>query len=184
MSSWKFDRRARLRLLAGLMASVLLASVLEAQSTTAPAEPLPAGWEEIDQRLVFLTVQLSATEASLAAVKRALAGAKYQQGSQSNRAEAMKAKNQDMDRKGGGPVPWDQFYGTTAQDFYFHPYVSLHAKNNDGSRLDVEKSKAPSVPIQRPPQFNYIYKANVEAARNADSEAAAFGQQVGLTSSS
>ena len=40
--------------------------------TIAPAEKLKDGWEDIDDRLVFLMVRLANTETSLAAVEKSL----------------------------------------------------------------------------------------------------------------
>src|SRR5581483_2748452 len=135
-------------------------------ATTLPAQPLPPGWEQIDQRLVFLTVQLSTIESSIAAINRTLVAKGYQKQIRENAAAAAQAKNRRMDAMGGGPVPWQDFYGKTAQTFFYHP--------TDSNTIHVNP-----VPVaQRPPQFDYIYRANLGSQRNAEEEAAKIGDKI------
>ncbi len=133
---------------------------------TLPAQPLPPGWEQIDQRLVFLTIQLSTVESSIGAINKSLVAKGYQKQIQENAAAAARAKNQRMDAMGGGPVPWQDFYGKTAQAFFYHP--------TDNNTIHIN----PDPVAQRPPQFDYIYRANLENQANADVEAAKIGDKI------
>src|SRR4051794_11970819 len=73
------------------------------------ATTLPAGWQEIDQRLVFFTVQLASVETSLDAVNKALKQAGYHQSSKQSEKERYQRGNELMDRNAGGPVGWKEF---------------------------------------------------------------------------
>src|SRR5437764_14907867 len=107
-------------LCATLALALALAPALSAQTTRpSVATTLPAGWEEIDQRLVFFTVQLASVEASVDAVNKALRQAGYNQAVKAGRAEQFQKNNEMMDRQGGGPVGWKEFYGKTAEQFFF-----------------------------------------------------------------
>jgi hypothetical protein len=122
------------------------------KASVAPAEKLADGWEEIDQRLIFLMVRLANTEASLEAVEQAIAGGSRKQMKREGEATTADKKNEELDRKGGGPVQWYKFYGKTAEKFYFRP-----------------TGQAPT-PVGRPPQFDYIYRANETAKARAEQE--------------
>jgi|GEM_PF-6800657 len=127
-----------------------------------PATELPAGWDEVDQRLVFLTVELSGVETSLNAIDKAIHVSGYQQSVKKKEAENYRKGNELMDRNGGGPVPWNQFYGRTAESFFYHP-----------TRKSVYINPSPKP--QRPPQLDYIYRANADNQQRAEAEAAAIG---------
>lgn len=130
------------------------------------AAPLPEGWEEIDQRLVFLTVQLSTVESAIEATNKALRTSGYQQAIKQAAADQARQNNQAMDRNGGGPVPWQEFYGKTAERFFYHP--------TDGNTITVNP-----LPIgQRPPQFDYIYRANEQNRQKAEQDAAKLGGKI------
>src|SRR5437764_15176218 len=87
---------------------------------TAPAVgSLQEGWEQIDQRLVFLTVQLSTVESSLDAVNKAIRANGYEKTTKQSQAEQARKGNAQMARNGGGPVLGSQFYGKTAQGFFY-----------------------------------------------------------------
>jgi tRNA A-37 threonylcarbamoyl transferase component Bud32 len=75
------------------------------------------GWQEMDQRLVFLTVQLASVETSLAALNRVLVSLGINQANQQRAATSAQQANEAMDRNAGGPVPWATFYGNTAEKF-------------------------------------------------------------------
>src|SRR5215207_4096934 len=64
-----------------------------------------------DDRLTFLTLGLSSTEESIKAINAALRSAGYQAAIAAERVADAQKNNELMDRKGGAPVPWDQFYG-------------------------------------------------------------------------
>jgi len=114
---------ARCLLVAGLGFPVILLSLTAstpAQSKTsiAPAEKLPDGWDEIDQRLVFLMVRLANTETSLEAVEKAIAASGRKQSVRTADAKRSEKDNEQMDRRGGGPGKWSVCYGTTAEKFF------------------------------------------------------------------
>jgi hypothetical protein len=139
---------------------VLLAQTKSPTAAAPTAEMLPSGWEQIDQRLVFLTVQLSTIESSIDATNKALISNGYQKQSKEQDAEKARLKNQTMDSQGGGPVPWKDFYGKTVEAFFYHP--------TDDNTVHVN----PAPKSQRPPQFDYIYRANLENQAKAEADAA------------
>ena len=135
-------------------------------SPSTNVSPLKPGWEQIDSRLVFLTVRLSSDEASLTALNKAIRHTGYEQNAKKDAAHAAADGNSIMDRKAGGPKSWDEFYGKTAEAFFYHP-------------VDANTYYLNPVPIaQRPPQFDYIYKANLDAQKRADGDADALGGKV------
>ena len=87
----------------------------------APAEKLAEGWDEIDERLIFLMVRLANTETSLEAVEKTIAASSRKQSVKLGDAKRSIGANEKMDHKGGGPMKWSQFYGTTAEKFFYHP---------------------------------------------------------------
>lgn len=136
-----------------------------ANSAVLPPSELPAGWDEVDQRLVFLTVELSGVETSLNAIDKAIHVSGYQQSVKKREAENYRKGNELMDRNGGGPVPWNQFYGRAAESFFYHP-----------TRKSVYINPSPKP--QRPPQLDYIYRANADNQQRAEAEAAAMANHV------
>ena len=148
-----------------------------------------AGWQEMDQRLVFFTIQLSSVEASLAAINHALLLLGSQQAVHQYDATIARHANEAMDRNAGGPVPWADFYGRTAEKFFYHPtdrhtrYHTLTILGQTPASGDVAPAQGvPSrqgLPVhQRPPQFDYIYRANSEAEQRAQEEVARLGNNV------
>lgn len=87
----------------------------------APAEAAKDGWDEIDQRLIFLMIRLANTETSLEAVEKTIAASSRNQSVKNGDAKRAVRENEKMDRKGGGPVHWSVFYGRTADKFFYHP---------------------------------------------------------------
>jgi hypothetical protein len=94
-----------------------------------------------------------------------------------------------MDRKGGGPMRWSLFYGTTAEKFFYHPtdrnttYHTVTVLSQKGSQADNKVGggvpASQGLPVQqRPPQFDYIYRANDSAKSRAESEVAKLGGDV------
>ena len=147
-------------------------------------------WQEMDQRMIFLTVQLSSVEASLAALNRALVSLGIQQVTRQSNASIAHQANEAMDRNAGGPVPWADFYGHTAEKFFYHP-VDPHTYYHTWTILGLPPSGkvapgkgVPSpqgLPVhQRPPQFDYIYRANADAERRAQAEVARLGNNAGV----
>lgn len=163
---------SRAGLLAALVVSAVLACALDSSAEPAAQPPaaggLPPGWEEVDQRMVFLTVQLSTVESSLEATNKALKVAGYKQVVQQAAADKAREGNDKMDRQGGGPVPWQQFYGRTAERFFYRP--------RDPNTITITINSTPVTP--RPPQFDYIYRANENDRRRAEAEAARIGTKI------
>ena len=99
-------------------------------------------------------------------------------------AKRAEAKNDSMDAKGGGPMKWSQFYGTTAEKFFYHPTdqnSTYHTETILVQKFPGTDIKTEGVPSsqgtpahQRPPQFDYIYRANENAREKAETEAAEF----------
>jgi hypothetical protein len=123
-----------------MFAGVLACGPSVAAQTTRPtaATTLPAGWEEIDQRL-FFTVQLASVEASIDAVNKALRQAGYAQAVKQGRAEQFQKNNEVMDRQGGGPVGWKDFYGKTAEQFFFHPEKTVKISIRESQERHAER---------------------------------------------
>ena len=149
----------------------------------APAEKLAEGWDEIDERLIFLMVRLANTETSLEAVEKTIAASSRKQSVKLGDAKRSIGANEKMDHKGGGPMKWSQFYGTTAEKFFYHPtdrnstyhtvtVLSPQPPQNDNQTAAGIPSRQGLPVHQRPPQFDYIYKANQGAAEKAEAEAA------------
>ena len=147
-----------------------------------PAEKLADGWEDMDQRLVFLVSRLADVEASLDAIEQIAASKDRQMNSKNRDSKRADRDNEDMDRKGGGPIKWSEFYGTTAEKFFYHPtdrnssYHTVTVLSQQGSQADNKVGggvpSSQGLPVhQRPPQFDYIYRANEKARARAISEA-------------
>ena len=147
-----------------------------------PAEKLADGWEDMDQRLVFLVSRLADVEASLDAIEQVAGSKDRQMNSKTRDSKRADRDNEDMDRKGGGPIKWSEFYGTTAEKFFYHPtdrnssYHTATVLSQQGSEADNKVGggvpSSQGLPVhQRPPQFDYIYRANEKARERAISEA-------------
>jgi len=171
----RFTVRARTLSLAAVFLALVAASSWQANAQPAPSSrgsgpqptaALPAGWVEVDQRMVFLTVQLSTVESSLAATNKSLKTHGYQQAARQADADKAAKANERMDRNGGGPVPWQDFYGQTAEKFFYHP--------TDANTLHLN----PDAVAQRPPQFDYIYRANADRAQAAADDVQKIGDKI------
>jgi len=145
-------------------------------------------WEE-DKRFDFLVERLASLEASLEAVDRAIAKASGKRGTKQGLVRRAESNNSMMDRKGGGPMKWNEFYGTTAEKFFYHPtdrnttyHTNTTLRQMGSSQDDKAGNGVPSsqsVPThQRPPQFDYIYRANRDAKEKAEQEALALSGQI------
>ena len=160
----------------------LVTKVIVKRTPLIPAEPLLEGWDEIDQRLVFLMVRLANVEGSLEAVENVLDGKNAQVNSKLRNARRADRENEELDRKGGGPLKWSVFYGMTAEKFFYHPtdrntkYHTETVLGQQGSQADNKVGggvpSSQGLPVhQRPPQFDYIYRANENARDRAEAEA-------------
>lgn len=145
-------------------------------------------WDE-DKRFDFLVERLASLEASLDAVEKAIARNGRKAGVRQGDARRAEANNTMMDRKGGGPMKWNEFYGTTAEKFFYHPtdrnttyHTNTTLRQMGSSQDDKVGNGVPSsqsVPVhQRPPQFDYIYRANRDARDKAEREAIALAGKV------
>jgi len=140
-------------------------------------------WDE-DKRFDFLIERLASLEASLDAVNVAIAKASGKKGAKQGDSRRAEAGNSAMDRKGGGPMKWNEFYGTTAEKFFYHPvdpnttYHTSTVLSQVGTQQEDKAGDSvqgnSGVPLhQRPPQFDYIYRANRNAKERADADMAA-----------
>ena len=168
----------------GVCLGLWLTGVAVAQQipTTEPVGTLPSGWEQVDQRLVFLTVELSSDENSLNAINKAIKVTGYQQATKAQEAERDGMGNEIMNRNGGGPIPWQEFYGRTAAQFFYHPSGSFDANIRGGrvgeAEIHANYNGAPLYEIAHPPQLDYIYQANSDDQLRAEADAARLGQQI------
>ena len=148
----------------------------------APAEAAKDGWDEIDQRLIFLMIRLANTETSLEALEKTIAASSRNQSVKIGDAKRAVRENEKMDRKGGGPVHWSVFYGRTADKFFYHPtdrnstyhtvtVLSQQPPQNDNKIAGGVPSRQGLPVSNRPPQFDYIYRANQEAKERAEADA-------------
>jgi len=83
----------------------------------APAEKLAEGWDMMDDRLIFLMLRLASTEASLDAVENAIAVSNRSSSRKTVLAIQSDNKNDDMNRKGEGPVSYSQRRRLQCLDF-------------------------------------------------------------------
>ncbi len=175
--------------LAALIGVAFGSSVYAQQSDPfAPAQRLADGWEQMDQRLVFLMVRLVDVEANLDAVDAAIAKAGGRAASARSTANRAEAGSDRMDRRAGGPVRWDKFYGTTAEKFFYHPtqnhtyHTETILSHQSPSNDNQSESGVPSrqgLPVhQRPPQFDYMYRANENAKERATADVAKIANKV------
>jgi hypothetical protein len=141
----------------------------------APPAPAATQPDPASDRLTFLTLQLSSAEESIKAINAALRAAGYKAAVAADKIEIAQKGNELMDRKGGAPVPWDQFYGKTARSFL--------APAPRGDVAIMHKGPGETLnpfndPIKRPKQFDYLYRANAEQAAKAAHEVAAMGRKI------
>jgi hypothetical protein len=150
-----------------LPAAVGIAGIGNAQQPPATPASQPGGltdgWEDIDQRLVFLTEELSSVESSLTAINKTIHVNGYERTTKLHDAENAEKGIENLDRNGGGPVPWQDFYGKTAHQFFYHPRGGIY--------IDSEPAD------QRPPQFDYIYRAQARNVIKAEDDAAKLGNK-------
>lgn len=161
----------------------------ESKPPLVPAEKPAEGWDQIDDRLIFLMVRLASTETSLEAIDKALVASNRNQSRKTGQAKQADKKNEELDRKGGGPLKWSLFYGRTAESFFYHPtdrnstyhtttILSQQSPSNDNQSAAGVPSRQGLPVHQRPPQFDYIYRSNESAKARAEKEIA---EMVGKT---
>lgn len=174
----------RATLFAVSLGFAFVASHCQSQDEAAPlfAEPKKDWvWDE-DKRFDFLMERLASLEASLDAINATIAKTTGKKSARQAEAQRHEGNNTLMDRKAGGPMPWKEFYGTNAEKFFYHPvdpntyYRTDTALRQMGSSQDdkvgVGVPATQSLPVhQRPPQWDYIYRANRDSAARAEDEA-------------
>jgi len=144
---------------------------------------------DLDERFDELMEQLAINEASLDAVDAAIAKKTRKKGGQVGAAKRFDENNRLMDRKGGGPMNWREFYGTNAEKFFYHPvdpnttYHTTTALQQIGKAQDDKTSSdlptRQGLPVhQRPPQWDYIYRANRTASESALTDALLLATEV------
>ncbi|HEX3358575.1 MAG TPA: hypothetical protein VHS31_16490, partial [Tepidisphaeraceae bacterium] len=127
----------------------------------APPATKPDAANPDAKRLTFLGDQLSADEAAIKAINKALIQAGYHAAVANEKAANAAKDSNQMDRQGGAPIPWQQFYGRTARDFIMHDkYSPVYHQ------------------VARPDQFDYVYRANNNQIESAKSEVDALGRKV------
>jgi len=140
-------------------------------------------WDE-DERFDELMEQLAINEASLDAIQASIDKKTRRKSGQLGEAKRQDDNTRMMDRKGGGPMKWDQFYGTNAEKFFYHPVDpnttyrtdtflrQIGKAEDDKFRPSGSEPSRQSLPVhQRPPQWDYIYKANETAKEKALADA-------------
>ncbi|HEY8747624.1 MAG TPA: hypothetical protein VIM11_06610 [Tepidisphaeraceae bacterium] len=140
-----------------------------------PPAKAPEAEEALSEAQQSLLLQLSDAEANIRALNLALVRTGYKVGIAYNRIDNGQRGNEQLDRKGGGPVGWQDFYGKTARSFYIpDSEATLHSQGMTG-RTDIHVTQG-NHPIQRPKQFDYIYKANNDQVARAKEQVAALAQ--------
>ena len=147
--------------------SAVAAGPISPPAATAATQP-EGRWDDVSDRVVFLTRALATVEASINAINAQIRTTGYKAASKADEAQRHARGNELMNRNLGMPssIDWKDFYGRTAQRFFYHP--------TKGTNIYVN----PRPIAQRPPQFDYIYKANEQAKRQAETDAAALGGKI------
>jgi hypothetical protein len=153
--------------LVGWMSSGMVTALGASSATEPTTTPTGDATSGYAQRYTFLGNQLSTDEAAIAAINKALVQNGYQSLVASDKVDAAAKGNERMNRNGGGPKPWKEFYGQTARDFILHD--SYHGPLYG---YDVHYQ------IPRPQQFDYIYQANNQQTDAAKAEVEALGKKV------
>ena len=164
-------------------AQAVVTKIVVKREPLLPAVKLPEGWDEIDQRLIFLMIRLANVEATLEAIEKTTEKNGVRVATVERDAKRADRANEDMDRNAGGPLKWSQFYGTTAEKFFYHPtdrhssYHTVTVLSQQGYQTDNKVGggvpSSQGLPVhQRPPQFDYIYRSNEKAKTRAAVEAA------------
>jgi hypothetical protein len=129
-------------------------------------EPL-AGWQwDEDPRLHDLIQQLQEKEMVLELLDSRIARILTKVSGVKMAENIAWRSNVRMDLQGGGPVRWDVFYGRNAENFFYHPRDPNTTYHTNTVLQQVQPTRrdgidgGQGVPAhQRPPQFDYIYRA-------------------------
>jgi len=118
----------------------------------------PANQE--DDRLTFLLIQLGADEQSIRAINIALRQTGYKVAEEQGRVQQAQKGNELMDRNAGGPISYKDFYGKSAKSYSQRDILGIPHQ------------------VRRPPQFDYIYRANADQAAKARDEIESIGKHI------
>ncbi|MBP7936885.1 MAG: hypothetical protein KA354_19765 [Phycisphaerae bacterium] len=159
----------------GLLATVFCYGSAIAALAGDPATKPAQEEETLSPLQASRLMQLADAEANIKALNDALRKLGYKVGAAYGRIERAQAANEAMDRKGGGPVGWQTFYGRTARDFAARHYVGNRVWRGLRGAGAVHRDGV-SGQLARPKQFDYIYRANDEQAARAKAQATALAQ--------
>jgi hypothetical protein len=162
----------------GFCAIAISSAFLVSSARGADAPPSTNPITTLSERQASLLLQLADAETNIKAINKALKQTGYKVGIAYDQIEGSAKANQLMDRRGGGPVPWDQFYGKTAMDFYYHSSADLKVRNggHDLTSVDAHYNGSRLTTVDRPAQFDYIYRANATQTARADEQIASLLQ--------
>lgn len=184
-------RRAYLAILISL--GLLLPNVLHGEDKPRGIEEFKEfnaqpreGWQwDEDDRLGDLLQQLVEKETSLEALDSRIAKALGKKAGAKMADNMAWRSTQRMDLNAGGPIRWDAFYGRNAESFFYHPKDPNTTYHTTTVLAQTTPTKAGGVPgnqgvpaHQRPPQFDYIYRAYNEASAKARADASALANKV------
>jgi hypothetical protein len=166
--------------LLGLGLTIGIGAPLRADGPSATTAPSSA--PQLSERQASILMQLANAEANIKAINKALKLTGYKVGLAYDQVEGSEKANELMDRKGGAPVPWDQFYGKTAMSFYHHSSAELHYNAGRGAKtIDAQWEGSRLTKVDRPKEFNFIYRANDQQASRAKEQIASLERdQAGL----
>lgn len=151
----------------------ILAASFGLGPATMPATTQPE--EALTEAQQSLLLQLSDAEVNIKALNLALIRTGYKVGLTYDRIDSNAKANELMDRRGGGPVGWQDFYGKTARSFYMPDSAATIHAEGAGRRVDVHVTEG-ARPIQRPKAFDSIYKANNDQITRAKAQVATLAQ--------
>jgi hypothetical protein len=155
---------------------VLCAACTGALAFAADQPPSAASTQPaISDRQASILLQLADAEANIKVINQALMRTGYKVGQSYDRIENSQKANELMDRKGGGPVRWDEFYGKTARDFYAARNVGAYHAQGIGYSADARIATGYQ-PMPRPPQLDFIYRANDDQIAKARGQIASLMQ--------
>ncbi len=135
----------------------------------APAQELPEGWEEqpFDRRYMKLMYELAQVSEELKAVIQRQVFNVAGQGRAKGKARTADESIVRQWANGGGPVRWTKFYGRTSDEFYLPGPVSVAIAADGQGGVAAAFSRGSPQLKERPPQFDFIEKAQVKIKADA-----------------
>ena len=161
----------RMTFIATTVLFVTLGLSVAAPPSSPATQPESNSAGPLTERQRNLLLQLSNAEANIQAINKALRVTGYKVGVAYDRIENNQKGNDLMNRQGGGPVPWDEFYGRTARDFYSARSWATFDREGNARTVRV-KIADDYTQLKRPEQFDYIYKANNDQVARATDQIA------------